>query len=569
MNRLFARSPIVRTLRHTRRFREIARILIKYGFSEVLDALNLGRGRGLISRLLPKQGRELARRYTRWQRLRMALEELGPTFIKFGQIISARHDLLPQALIKELRKLQDEVPPFDSSRAVAIIEEELAEPVGELFQDFETTAEASASIAQVHRARLPNGTLVAVKVRRPDIEEVVRTDVEILEDLATLSERTLPNARLFNPRSLVEEFKQQINREMNLAMELLNLEKFRSLMENEETLRLPATFRQYSSEKVLTLEHITGTPLSRVLEDPEAHEYSKTLGDRLADLLLKQIFETGFFHADPHAGNLLVLEMERICYFDFGMMGTVGDKQRERLSTLMFGIGKRNASLVTRTLLEMTHAEEPVDREDLEIRIFQLLERYLDLPLEYVDISSIFSDLTDIIISFRLRMPRNLNLMIKTLIMMEGIGRKLNPEFQLIEKIEPYSSRLFARKFDPRRLWEQASLASLDYGNLLKELPVRGSDLLKQLTQGDMRLNMRFIGLEALRFVLDAVSNRLVFGLILSALLISSSMIMLSGVPPVWRDIPVIGMIGYSISALMGLIFILDWLRKKARRRRR
>ena len=186
-----------------------------------------------------------------------------------------------------------------------------------------------------------------------------------------------------------------------------------------------------------------------------------------------------------------------------------------------------------------------------------------------MDIRSVFSDLIDLIVSFRLRMPRNLNLMIKTLIMMEGIGRKLNPDFQLIEKIEPYASGLFSRKFAPRALWEQASLSSLDYGRLFKELPVRTSDLLRTLSRGDMRLNLRFTGLDALRFVLDAVSNRLVFGLILSALLISSSLVMLSGVPPLWGDIPVIGLAGYLISALMGVVFIFSWFRNKARRRRR
>ncbi|MBN2552484.1 MAG: hypothetical protein JXB06_06925 [Spirochaetales bacterium] len=569
MANIFSRNPIKRALRHTRRFRDIAGILIKYGFGEILDALSLGRSRGLIGRLLPKRGKELARRYTSWQRLRMALEELGPTFIKFGQIISARHDLLPEELIEELRKLQDAVPPFDHQRAIAIIEEQLGARIEELFTDFDTSPEASASIAQVHKARLPDGREVAVKVRRPDIEEVVRTDIEILENLAVLSERTLPNARLFNPRGLVEEFRRQIMREMNLALELLNLEKFQSLLEDEEYLRLPGTVRDYSTDKVLTLEYVPGTPLARILEDPGKYEHSELLGDRLADLLLKQIFETGFFHADPHAGNLLVLDQARICYFDFGMMGTISDRQRERLSTLMFGISKRNSELVARTLLEMTRAEQTVDREAFEIQVFQLLERYLDLPLEYVDIRGIFSDLTELIVSFRLRMPRNLNLMIKTLIMMEGIGRKLNPEFQLIEKIEPYASRLFSRKFDPRALLEQASLSSLDYGRLFKELPVRTSDLLRTLTRGDMRLNMRFTGLDALRFVLDAVSNRLVFGLILSALLISSSMVMLSGMPPVWRDIPVIGLAGYLISALMGVVFVFSWFRNKARRRRR
>jgi ubiquinone biosynthesis protein len=569
MYRFFTENPVARTLRHTRRFRDVAGILIKYGFSEILDALRLGRNRGLVGRLLPNKGRELARRYTRWQRLRMALEELGPAFVKFGQIISARYDLLPPGLIEELRKLQDAVPPFDHREAIGIVEEQLGAPIGDLFRDFDSSPTASASIAQVHGARLPDGMEVAVKIRRPDIAEVIRTDIEILENLAALGERTLPNVRLFNPRNLVREFKQQITREMNLALALMDIERFHSLFEKEKYLRVPRTFRDYSTEKVPTLEYITGTPLSDILENPSRFGQSRILDDRLADLLLEQIFEIGFFHADPHAGNLLVLESARICYLDFGMMGTISDGQRERLSTLMFGINKRKFELVTRTLLEMTREEEAVDREALEERVFQLMEGYLDLPLEYVDVGSIFSDLIDIIISFHLRMPRNLNLMIKTLIMMEGIGRKLNPEFQLVPKIEPYASRLFLRKFDPRTIWEQASLSSLDYGKLLKELPLRTSDLLQQLTQGDVRLNMRFTGLEALRFVLDAVSNRLVFGLILAALLISSSMVMLSGVPPLWRDIPVIGLLGYSASAFMGIVFVLSWFRKKARRRRR
>ncbi len=562
---IFKRNPIIRTLRHTRRFREIAGILIKYGFSEFLDALKLSRRKGPIGKLVPEKEKVRAEKHSRWQRIRMALEELGPTFIKFGQIVSSRQDLLPAALIEELGKLQDEVPPFPAGKAVAIIEEQLKTSIQETFSDFQRKPEASASIAQVHRARLPDGSSVAVKVRRPGIEEQIHTDLEILENLAELTERYIPTARLFNPRILVQEFKDQINRELDFVLEMLNIEKFQSLLKGEKHLRVPRAYKQLSTRQVLTLEYIPGTRLARILKSPSEYPWSRELTARMADLLLKQVFENGFFHADPHPGNILVLDAAAICYLDFGMMGTISPRQQEQLSTLMFGITRRDTRLLARTLLEMTSPSHKVDRDALEYRAFQILERYIDLPLEHIDIRQIFSDLLDVIVTFRLRMPRNLILMIKTLIMMEGIGRKLDPQFQFIDKIEPYARRLFAQKFYPKALMEELSLASLDYWRLFKELPSKSTDLLEQLIEGRARLNMRFTGLEALRFVLDAVSNRLVFGLILAALLISSSLIVLSGVPPLWRGIPVIGLGGYLVSAIMGIIFIIAWFREKVR----
>ncbi|MBN1837143.1 MAG: hypothetical protein JW820_14905 [Spirochaetales bacterium] len=551
-------------VRQIRRVREIAGILLKYGLGELAAMLLTSPRFRFMGRLLSRKNRKVARELDRWQRIRRALEELGPTFIKLGQILSSRRDLLPEGLVRELSKLQDEVPPFPFPLVRKIIEEETGRPAAEVFPGLEPRPEASASIAQVHRARLEDGSQVAVKVRRPDIQEQIEVDIQILERVADLAERTLPAARLFNPRRVVQEFKRQIGRELDLSVELLNIEKFRALMRDRSDLYVPCTYDQTSSEAVLVMEYVQGRRLGDILDDPGSVEDPGRIPSSLADLALEQIFGLGFFHADPHAGNIRVLEDGRICYLDFGIVGFLSEGQRELLNRLLYGISKGNARLLSRTLLQLTTPLQSIDPRALEIRVDELLETYLDLPLRHLDLSGIFTDLIDLVVSFRLQLPQNVNLMIKTLVLLEGIGRALDPGFMMIDRIRPYAAGFFLRRYAPGRLLERLSLFSLDAEDLLAELPIRTREVLSQLAEGEARVNIDFAGLDRFCFVLDAVSNRLVFGLILAALLVSSSLIVLAGIAPKWQGIPVIGLAGYLIAAAMGFGFVVAWLRKSA-----
>jgi len=554
----------VGAVRQIRRVREIAGILLKYGLGELAAMLLRSPRFRFMGRLLSRTNREIVRKLDRWERIRRALEELGPTFIKLGQILSSRRDLLPRELIRELEKLQDEVPPFDFEQVLEIVRRETGRPIEETFPGLDPVPEASASIAQVHRARLEGGQEVAVKVRRPGIEEQIEVDVQILERVADLAERTLPATRLFNPRRVVQEFKRQIGRELDLSVELLNIEKFRSLMQERGDLYVPRTYGETSSEAVLVMEYVGGRRLGELLDDPGAVEDPESITTSLADLALEQIFGLGFFHADPHAGNIRVLEDGRICYLDFGIVGFLSDGQRELLNRLLYSISRRNARLLSRTLLELTTPLESVDDRALEIRVDELLETYLDLPLQHLDLSGIFADLIDLVVSFRLQLPQNVNLMIKTLVVLEGIGRTLHPGFMMIDRIKPYAAGFFLRRYAPGRVLERLSLFSLDTEDLVSELPLRTREVLSQLAAGETRVNIDFAGLDRLRFVLDAVSNRLVFGLILAALLVSSSLIVLAGIAPKWHGIPVIGLAGYLVAAAMGFGFVIAWVRKSA-----
>ncbi len=549
-------KPIRRVRRayhQANRMRHIATILVKYGLTDYVRILRLDKGFSLARKILLRGQKWDYARFSRYKRIRMAIEELGVTFIKLGQLLSNRTDMLPPAMLDELAQLQDRVPPIKAERVRRIVESELGKPLDQVFARFEETPIASASIAQVNYARLPDGKEVAVKVQRPGIQEVVDVDLEILFGLAGLIERYLPGSRLYQPREIVKQFRAQLKTEINFNRELLHMQKFAALFRRSRTIRVPLVVRDLTTRRVLTMEYIDGTKVSRITERDGSGFNKRVIAHRGATLILEQIFMHGFFHADPHPGNILVLPGNIICFLDFGMMGRIRPREQESLRQMFLGMTSRDAEQTAKAILSITRRTTPVNMDEFEMRVYDLLDEYLDLSLEDFDLPGLFVDLTALIRSFGLIISPNLMLMIKALIAVQAIGVDLDPTFNLIRLFEPFARRLIAQEFRPGKLGHETFQTAMNYKELLEELPIDARTLIDMAKKGKFSVELRVRGLDRFRRTLDRIGYRLVHGAVLAALIIGSSFVMSSNLLPQWHGVSVIGLVGFSIAMVMGL----------------
>ncbi len=556
---------ISRTYRHVNRYREIIAILVKYGFGDVLAKLELQKhldfGKGFI---LGKAAAEIAA-LSRWERVRMALEELGPTFVKFGQIMSTRPDMIPQELITELEKLQEDVPPFSTEEAKRIIEEELGSSVDSIFKDFTDSPIASASIAQVHKAVLPDGEEVAVKVQRPGIDRIIEVDLEIMLHVATLVERHLKELDIVDPVGIVEEFARVTRKEQNFRIEAAHIERFASNFQSDMTIHVPQVYREFSSSKVLTMEFIAGIKVSEIIKVQAQVQNlginPKVVAARGADLVLMQIFEHGFFHADPHPGNIRVLKDSVICFLDYGMMGSLSARHREDMADILIGIVNKDESKITKTILKLSEYRQIVESEKLESDIAELIELYAYGTLKELEIGSLLHRIMSVVAEHQLKVPRDFYLLAKALVTIEGVGRELDPEFNAAKHAEPFAKKLIMDRMSPRRLigdfYHSATEASL----LVRDLPAEAREILTLIKQGEAKIKFEHKGLDPMLKTLDQITNRMVFAIVLASLVIGSALIVLSGVPPKWHEIPVIGIVGFLGAGIMGFWLLFSILR--------
>jgi len=547
------------TFRHPLRLQEILRILIRSGLSDWVLLLRLDRSFPWIRRIIREEAPPEQAEKNRWVMVRETLEELGPTFVKFGQIMSNRTDLLPAELVAELVGLQDEVPPVPLSAARQVVESELKTPLEEVFPWFDAEPAASASIAQVHRASLRNGDEVAVKVQRPGIENTIRTDIEILMYLASLVERYVPNMRLFHPTGLVEEFRRSITNELDFTQEVRNIRKFKNLFADDKRVRIPTPFRGYSSRRVLTMQYIRATKLSEVQHDATGRFNKRRLARLGADVILEQIFVHGFFHADPHPGNILVADGDVICFLDFGITGRLRPQQRQHLIDSMLGAVNHDAHRVTMAMLGICErSPRSLDLEALEERVSDVLDEYLEVTFGELDLNQFFDDLIKLVVRFGIRLPSSLMLVTKTMVAIEGIGLSLRPDFNIMEVYRPFTRKLYLDRLRPENVRRDGSELLGDYAALMRALPKDARELVDMVKNGRMQMGFNLTGLEPLRRTLDDVSYRLVLGIVLGSLMVSSAMIVQAGIPPFVFNVPLIGVFGFGAAGLIGFGFIIS-----------
>jgi ubiquinone biosynthesis protein len=549
-------SPL-RLIRNLGRTFEIVTVLANYGFGDLLERLHLRRyvnwGRRLILR---KKKDEIPQGLTTSQRIRMALQDLGPTFIKFGQVLSTRPDLIPQELIDELANLQEHVPPFDSAVAAQCVVRELHGPIDSLFARFDSEPLAAGSLAQVHRALHPDGTPLAVKIRRPNAIRFVERDLALMADLAMLVERHIPEYSVFDPVGLVNHFSRTIRRELNFRREGRTVDEFRRLFSDDATLYVPRVYDDLTTEAVLTMEFIEGC---RADDFDQLAKYPITkpqLAVNGAQIFLKQAFEFGVFHGDPHPGNLRVRKDGSIALLDFGMIGQLDQTKREQLTELLLAVERQNVDRMVALAREIGAATQPVDEVLLRADIRDFAETYYGLPLEKLKVGSMLMDLVSILANHGLRLPSDLLLLIRAFVTLEGLGRSLDPSFNMAVEVAPFVERLVKERYSARRMFERATADAKELMQTVHDLPLQAREILRKVADDELQVNFEHRGLDRLITEFDRSSNRVVVGVITGSLILASAIVIRTGVTSPWITVP-----PFLLSGFLGLWLIYGILR--------
>lgn len=543
------------------RYRRILTVLFKYGFGDLIDVLKIEQYLEIGLKMVSRKRREKIETLSRAMRVRMAMEELGPTFIKMGQILSTRPDLLPVEFIQELPKLQDKVPPFPFSDARRIIEEELQKPLEEVFPHFDEHPLAAASIGQVHRARTIDGEEVVVKVQRPDIRKTIEVDLEIMLHLATLMEKHLEGWDIHHPTKIVKEFARTLEKELDYRLEAAHMERFAMQFADDPTVYVPKVYNYVTTTRVLTIEYISGIKGSDIDRMEEEGLDRCKIARQGFDLIMKQVFVHGFFHADPHPGNVFVLPGEVICYLDFGMMGRIDLKSRERFADLIMSIVNRDEADVTDALLKLAILDKEPDRHSLERDVADFIDQHCYRPLKEVELGKLLHQLLQMAARHGLGIPSDLFLMIKALSTVEGLGLLLDPDFDVIKQAAPFVRRIHLNRLSPQRIARDMADSGTDFFQLLKVIPGEVREILKLARQGKVKMEFEHHGLEPMISTHDRISNRVAFAIVLASLIIGSALIVLSDIPPKWHEIPVIGLIGFVFAGIMGFWLLISILR--------
>jgi len=552
---------IGRTYRHIQRYRQILTVLFKYGFGDVVDILKIEQYLEIGLQMISRKRREKIETLSRAERVRMVLEELGPTFIKMGQILSTRTDLLPVEFIKELPKLQDEVPPFPFSGVKETIEREFQKPLDQLFSHLDERPLAAASIGQVHRARTLDGDEVVVKVQRPEIHRTIEVDLEIMMHLAGLMENHLEGWNIQRPTKIVEEFARTLEKELDFGLEAAYMERFARQFTDDQTVYVPKVFREATRTRVLTMEWINGIKASDIDRlEKEGLDRCEIARQGYA-LIMKQIFVHGFFHADPHPGNIFILPGNVICYIDFGMMGRIDLSSRENFSDLVLSIVHRDEVEASNAILRLAVSDGEPDRHSLQGDVAEFIDRHFYRPLKELELGKLLHQLLEMVTRHHLRVSPNLFMMIKALSIVEGLGRTLDPDFDIIEQAGPFFRQSQIDRLHPRRIAKEMVATGTDLLNLLKEIPGEVRDILRQTRQGKVKIEFEHRGLDQMLFTHDRISNRIAFAIVLASLVIGSGLIVLSGIPPRWHEIPIIGLIGFVFAGAMGFWLLISILR--------
>ncbi|ERP31185.1 ABC1 kinase family protein [Chitinivibrio alkaliphilus] len=561
MIRVNKKQTIGKTYIHFRRYREIVAILFKFGFDNIIDQLNIGD----VIPFLPKKKLANIHAYSNVERLRMAVEELGPTFIKLAQILSVRPDLVPYDIAREFSQLQDRVPPFSSDTACEIIEEQTGEKIPSLFLEFDKTPIAAGSVSQIHYALLHSGEEVAVKVQRPHITKKIEVDLEILYHVAGFIKNHHKKLTHHRLEHIVEEFAKTLSKELDFVNEAHNIMQFSSMFRSSDLLHVPRVYHEYSTEKLLVMEYIRGTkPACReeLLEKTHLPPLEEIAKYGLS-LIFEQIFIYGFFHADPHPGNVFILDSGKICYIDFGITGRVTREERETFMDLLLAISHRDEKKLVRHILKFTHESHLGETEKLERDFIELIDQYINAPLEEMRYSRIIHRLFAILNENRVSLKSHIYLMLKTLATTESLGRTLYPDLILLEEMRPFIRRIYRKRFSPRTLSEKGATLIGELLQLVRDFPEDIHTITQRILLGELSIELRHEGLREIADTLDRVSNRISFSIVLAALIVGSSLLIQAHTPPLWNDVSVIGLGGFLLAGLIAFILIFSMLRKR------
>jgi ubiquinone biosynthesis protein len=528
------------------RFDEIIKIFRKYDFDKVLGQTT----RNKISPFRNEADNKELLKEDFPIRLRLMLQELGTTFIKLGQLLASRPDLVGEKISEELSQLHDDNPPVSYEEIKDMIESQLGGGIDEFFAEFSETSLATASIAQVHEARLHSGEKVAIKVQKPNIEDIVETDLSIMKFIANESERFDTGFKHLNLPAVIHEFDRSIHKEMDFDNELMNIRHLNDNFKYNDKIIVPEIYPDYSTEKVLTMEYVEGVKLSEVLagDDPK---YNKILiADRIVRAYLKQLFLDGFFHADPHPGNIFISEDNAVCFIDFGMMGVLDDEFRQDLAELMINFSDHNIDGLINQLIRMDILNEKTDISLLKSDLNDLFSKYYGMELSRFN--GIIEDLLFLMQKYEVRLPNEFVLMARGLSMVENIGLRLDPNINVVEYLKPIAKKLIVQRYNPKKMVNNAKNSFFAFEHVLKGLPSLASKIFYKIEEGEVTVNIEVKHI-------SEIANQLSLAIIIAALLIGSSLVMLIDVGPRFYEMPVLGFVGFTISLILGVFTVLRY----------
>lgn len=546
-------SSIPQIYRHVGRWGEILSVLSKYGLADWISRL----GPDFAKDFLKAPGGTAIARH-RWEtRLRLAMSELGPTFIKLGQVLSTRPDLVGVDLADEFQHLQSDVAGDPPKKVRATIESELGRPVDEVFDAFDDRPMASASIGQVHRARLRTGEAVAVKVQHSDIERKVRVDLDILSGVALMSER-IPEFHNYRPRAIVSEFRRVLQRELDFRREERHIDEFRRDFARDSTVHIPQPYPKLSTSRVLVMELVEGIKLSETERLVSAGFDLAEIARRGANLYLEMIFGKSFYHADPHPGNVLLMDGNVIGLLDFGMVGRIDERLHEDIEEMLLALSNQDAEHLTAIIMRVGAVPQEFDRAALSLDVADFIAHYGGQSLESFDLSGALNEMTEMIRRYHITLPARIAMLVKVLVTLEGTARLLSPQFSLLEVMRPYRKKMLLRRLSPGRRIRKMRRFFAQVEHMIEALPGGVSDILEQVQSGKFDVHLDHRGLEP-------SVNRLVLGMLASALFLGSALLLSRDVPPLIQDIPLMrwipllqevslpGIVGIALSFAMGL----------------
>jgi len=547
----------ISVVRDLPRLHEIASVMIRYGWGDLVRVLG-------ISGVLERAGRVL-----HWQntseisqldapvRIRRALEELGPTFVKLGQLLSTRVDMFPPHWIAEFEKLHSQVPAVSYELLHPDLVAAIKGEPKDVFAEFDPVPLAAASIAQVYRATLKDGTRVVVKMRRPGIENVIRADLRILEHAAKLLESEMPDSRRYDPVQIVSQFRRSLNRELDLAKEARNIDQFARHFADDPLVKIPRVYWEFTNDRVNVQEEIVGTAGVSPATLRASGLDPKLLAARGADTVLRMVLEHGYFHADPHPGNVLFLPDNRIGMIDFGMVGMLTQPRRHQIVDLLHALTRKDEQALLQVLLEWS-GESEIDEDRLAYDVTELLQSYDDLQLKDVKIGGLLNDITALMRDNNLLLPADLILLFKTLITLEGLGQQLDPEFHMIDHVTPFVERIIQQRYTPGALFARGRKSVREALEVVADLPRDLRHLLRDVRRGRMKIDLDLKRLDHFGHQLDSASNRLTMGILTASLVIGSSIIMTVEGGPKLFGLPLFGLLGFLIAFFNSLWIIFS-----------
>jgi ubiquinone biosynthesis protein len=534
-------------MRDLTRLHEITSVLVRYGLGDAVRRL------GLVT-FLERTGRIL-----HWKessdimhlepavRVRRALEELGPTFIKLGQVMATRVDVFPPNWIAEFEKLQNDVPPVPFEQLLPELEAALGASPHEVFRDLETTAAAGASIAQVHLAKLQDGTPVVLKIRRPDIVSRIDADLRILGHIARLLESEMPESRRYQPSQVVVQFARSLRRELNLASEARNIDRFAEKFADDPTVVIPRVYWEWTSETINVQQRIVGIPGNKLAAVEAAGLDRKLLASRGADAVLKMILVDGYFHADPHPGNVFYLPDNRIAMVDFGMTGLLTHERRNQLVDLLVALVQKDEASLLEVLLDWT-GETVVNEAKLASDVVEFVFNYSSVHLKDIKLGSLLGELTVIMREHYLVMPPDLTLLFKALLTLEGLGRQLDPEFDMAMHLTPFVKHVLHQRYSPAAIFKRTHHGAKDLLSIFTGLPRDISRLLKEARRGRVKIDLDLKRLDHFGHQIDRSASRLTLGIMTASLVIGSSIVMTVQGGPTLFGLSLFGLVGFILA---------------------